>query len=119
MSSEKKSIGEIRKEFENVQKEAQTEKQQKALDVLCLKYAQDGRKGVQVLIERCHKQKEKLQKERERLDVMRQFDAVMREKDEREEARYRRLDTVLREIQQANAEVAATKTKKGIFKKHR
>ena len=30
MSSEKKSIGEIRKEFENVQKEAQTEKQQKA-----------------------------------------------------------------------------------------
>lgn len=74
MSSEKKSIGEIRKEFENVQKEAQTEKQQKALDVLCLKYAQDGRKGVQVLIERCHKQKEKLQKERERLDVMRQFE---------------------------------------------
>ena len=52
-------------------------------------------------------------------DVMRQFDAVMREKEEREEARYRRLDTVLREIQQANAEVAATKTKKGIFKKHR
>ena len=43
MSSEKKSIGEIRKEFENVQKEAQTEKQQKALDALCLKYAQDGR----------------------------------------------------------------------------
>ena len=74
MSSEKKSIGEIRKEFENVQKEAQTEKQQKALDALCLKYAQDGRKGVQVLIERCHKQKEKLQKERERLDVMRQFE---------------------------------------------
>ena len=52
-------------------------------------------------------------------DVMREFDAVMREKEEREEARYRRLDTVLREIQQANAEVAATKTKKGIFKKHR
>ena len=74
MSSEKKSIGEIRKEFENVQKEAQTEKQQKALDALCLKYAQDGRKGVQVLIERCYKQKEKLQKERERLDVMRQFE---------------------------------------------
>ena len=49
MSSEKKSIGEIRKEFENVQKEAQTEKRQKALDALCLKYAQDGRKGVQVL----------------------------------------------------------------------
>ena len=58
-------------------------------------------------------------KEEVTADVMRQFDAVMREKDEREEARYRRLDTVLREIQQANAEVAATKTKKGIFKKHR
>ena len=55
-------------------------------------------------------------KEEVTADVMRQFDAVMREKDEREEARYRRLDTVLREIQQANAEVAATKTKKGIFK---
>ena len=58
-------------------------------------------------------------KEEVTADVMRQFDAVMREKEEREEARYRRLDTVLREIQQANAEVAATKTKKGIFKKHR
>lgn len=57
-------------------------------------------------------------KEEVTADVMRQFDAVMREKEEREEARYRRLDTVLREIQQANAEVAATKTKKGIFKKH-
>lgn len=55
-------------------------------------------------------------KEEVTADVMRQFDAVMREKEEREEARYRRLDTVLREIQQANAEVAATKTKKGIFK---
>lgn len=51
-------------------------------------------------------------KEEVTADVMRQFDAVMREKEEREEARYRRLDTVLREIQQANAEVAATKTKK-------
>lgn len=58
-------------------------------------------------------------KEEVTADVMRQFDAVMREKEDREEARYRRLDTVLREIQQANAEVAATKTKKGIFKKHR
>ena len=38
-------------------------------------------------------------KEEVTADVMRQFDAVMREKDEREEARYRRLDTVLREIQ--------------------
>ena len=50
---------------------------------------------------------------------MRHYEEVMRDKEEREEARYRRLDTVLREIQQANAEVAATKTKKGIFKNHR
>ena len=49
MSSERRVSEKIRKEFENVQKEAQTEKQQKALDALCLKYAQDGRKGVQVL----------------------------------------------------------------------
>lgn len=74
MSSEKISIGEIRKEFENAQNEATTEIRSKKLDALCLKYAQDERKGVQALIGRCHKQKEKLQKERERLEVMRQFE---------------------------------------------
>ena len=58
-------------------------------------------------------------KEEVTADVMRQFDTVMREKEEREEARYRKLDMVLREIQQANAEVAATKVKKGLWKKHR
>lgn len=58
-------------------------------------------------------------KEEVTADVMRQFDTVMREKEEREEARYRRLDGVLREIQQANAEVAATKQRKGLWKKHR
>ena len=51
-------------------------------------------------------------KEEVTADVMRQFDAVMREKEEREEARYRRLDTVLREIQQANAEVEQRKRKR-------
>lgn len=52
-------------------------------------------------------------------DVMRQFDAVMREKEEREEARYRRLDEVLREIQRGNAEAAATKAHKRFGKKRR
>lgn len=51
-------------------------------------------------------------KEEVTADVMRQFDTIMREKEEREEARYRRLDGVLREIQQANAEVAATKNRR-------
>lgn len=45
-------------------------------------------------------------------DVMRQFDAVIREKEEREEARFRKLDTYLRKIQQTNEEVAATKLRR-------
>lgn len=45
-------------------------------------------------------------------DVMRQFDTVMREKEEKEEARFRKLDECLRQIQRANEEVAATKVKK-------
>lgn len=56
-------------------------------------------------------------KEEVTADVMRQFDAVMREKEEREEARYRRLDEVLREIRQANAEAAATKNRRRIWGK--
>lgn len=44
-------------------------------------------------------------------DVMRQFDAVMREKEEKEEARFRRIDEYLRQIQQSRDEVAATKAK--------
>ena len=56
-------------------------------------------------------------KEEVTADVMRQFDTVMREKEEREEARYRRLDQVLREIQQAHTEVAATKNRRRIFGK--
>ncbi len=45
-------------------------------------------------------------------DVMRQFDTVMREKEEKEEARFRKLDECLRQIQKANEEVAATKVRK-------
>lgn len=45
-------------------------------------------------------------------DVMRQFDTVMREKEEKEEARFRKLDECLRQIQRANEEVAATKVKR-------
>lgn len=56
-------------------------------------------------------------KEEVTADVMRQFDTIMREKEEREEARYRRLDGVLREIQQANAEVAATKNRRRFWGK--
>ncbi len=51
-------------------------------------------------------------------DVMRQFDAVMREKEEKEEARFRKLDEVLRQMQLANAEVAATKPR-GLFRRNR
>lgn len=45
-------------------------------------------------------------------DVMKQFDTVMREQEERQEARYRKLDECLRQIQQANEEVAATKVRR-------
>lgn len=45
-------------------------------------------------------------------DVMRQFDTVMREKEEREEARFKKLDECLRQMQRANAEVAATRIKR-------
>ncbi len=51
-------------------------------------------------------------------DVMKQFDTVMREKEEKEEARFRKLDETLRRLQQANEEVAATKTKKRFFRNH-
>lgn len=50
-------------------------------------------------------------------DVMRQFDTVMREKEEREEERFRKLDEVLRQMQRANEEVAATKAKRRFGRK--
>ncbi len=52
-------------------------------------------------------------------DVMRQFDTVMREKEEREEARYRKLDETIRMLQRSNDEVAATRVKKGLFGKRK
>lgn len=48
-------------------------------------------------------------------DVMRQFDTVMREKEEKEEARYKKLDETIRALQRSNDEVAATRVKKGLF----
>ncbi len=50
-------------------------------------------------------------------DVMRQFDTVMREQEEKEEARYRKLDETIRLLQRSNEEVAATRAKKGFFGK--
>lgn len=52
-------------------------------------------------------------------DVMRQFDTVMREKEEKEEERYRKLDETIRCLQRSNEEVAATRAKRGLFKKGR
>lgn len=50
-------------------------------------------------------------------DVMRQFDTVMRERAEWEEERFRKLDTLLRQIQQSNAEVAAAREKRRFGRK--
>lgn len=52
-------------------------------------------------------------------DVMRQFDAVMREKEEREEERFKRLDSCLRQLQLANQEIAAAKAKGWFGKRKR
>ena len=52
-------------------------------------------------------------------DVMRQFDTVMREKEEKEEARYKKLDETIRLLQRSNEEVAATRVKKGLFGKRK
>lgn len=45
-------------------------------------------------------------------EVMKQMDVIMREKEEREEARFRKLDECLRRLQRGNEEVAATRIKK-------
>lgn len=50
-------------------------------------------------------------------DVMKQMDVIIREKEEREEARFRKLDESLRQIQRANEEVAATRTKRRFGRK--
>ena len=41
-------------------------------------------------------------------DIMKQMDVLIKEKEDREEARYRRLDTIIREMQQVRQEIAAT-----------
>lgn len=50
-------------------------------------------------------------------DVMKQMDIIIREKEEREEERFRRLDESLRQIQRANEEVAATRSKRRFGRK--
>ena len=56
-------------------------------------------------------------------DVVKQMDVLIREKEEQEEARYRKLDATIRELQQTRQEIAATEVKsarKGLFgRKHK
>lgn len=55
-------------------------------------------------------------------DVMKQMDVLVREKEEQEEARYRKLDRAIRELQQARQEVAASEQqtrRRGLFRKNR
>lgn len=55
-------------------------------------------------------------------DVVKQMDLLIQEKEEQEEARYRKLDTALREIQQTRQEIAASEVggrKKGFFRKRK
>lgn len=49
-------------------------------------------------------------------DVVKQLDMLIQEKEEQEEARYRRLDTTIRELQQTRQEIAASEV---MAKKHR
>ena len=55
-------------------------------------------------------------------DVVKQLDMLIQEKEEQEEARYRRLDSTIRELQQTRQEIAASEVggkKRGFFKKKR
>lgn len=56
-------------------------------------------------------------------DVIKQMDVLNREKEEQEEARYRKLDATIRELQQTRQEIASTEVKsarKGLFgRKHK
>ena len=61
-----KSIQEIKEEFKNAAEEE--------LPALCRTYLEDGRKGVQKLIEQAEKRQEKLQAERVRLEKMREYE---------------------------------------------
>lgn len=53
-------------------------------------------------------------------DMVKQMDVLIREKEEQEEARYRKLDATIRELQQTRQEIAATEVKsarKGLFRR--
>jgi DNA-binding transcriptional MerR regulator len=50
-------------------------------------------------------------------DVMKQLDLILKEQEERDEARFRKLDETIRQLQSARSEVAATRSKKHIFRK--
>lgn len=53
-------------------------------------------------------------------NIVKQMDVIIKEQDEREEERYRRLDILLREVQQARREIAATESgKKNHFGKRK
>lgn len=49
--------------------------------------------------------------------VIKEMDYLMRVRDEQEEQRYKRLDETIRTCQKGRAQAAATKEKKGLFKK--
>ena len=53
-------------------------------------------------------------------DVIKQMDMLIQEKEEQEEARYRKLDATIREMQQTKREIAATEVKekkRGLFRR--
>jgi hypothetical protein len=50
-------------------------------------------------------------------DVMKQIDIILKEQEERDEARFRKLDETIRNLQDARLEVAAARNKKRLFKR--
>lgn len=53
-------------------------------------------------------------------DVIKQMDALIKEKEEQEEARYRKLDSTIRGLQESRREIAATeaeRSRKGFFRR--
>jgi DNA-binding transcriptional MerR regulator len=50
-------------------------------------------------------------------DVMKQIDIILSEQEARDEARFKKLDATIRELQSARSEAAATQTKKRLFKR--
>jgi DNA-binding transcriptional MerR regulator len=50
-------------------------------------------------------------------DVMKQLDLILKEQEERDEARFRKLDETIRQLQNARSEVAATRSKRSMFRR--